>query len=621
MSNKKKVSNKKERMPKEKLSKEQKKPQQQSYSFFKEMKCFIQPYSGKFSASVVISILSVLSNLASYVFIGLIIGLAFDFIGFIGGDGAQWGRENISLVVVFAGGAVCCKIIHALLLNFSTLISHRAAYHTLRDIRLAVVQKFKRLPLGYFETKGSGRLNTVIVDKIESMEVTLAHVLPELTANLLCPGLLLLWMFFIDWRIGLVVLIWIILGLCLSGGMFVGYEEKYAGMLKAFKGMNQSIVEYVGGIEVIKNFGRDDACYKKYEDSIHNYSNYNINWRRETQKYSAAGMCMAPYPLFPVLIFGLIFFGNGSLDISALFLLTIQSLGIFQPFMTAMGYFDQLAMMGTNAKEIKDILDYKEVARGTWDAFDNFNVEYKNVSFSYMADASGGPSELALKGVNLSINEGEMVALVGPSGGGKSTIGKLLGGYFDVGGGEITIGGRQLSAYSQNALNKEIAYVDQDTFLFNQSILDNVRLGCPNATDEEIIEICKKAGCHEFISALPEGYNTNAGIGGQKLSGGERQRICIARAMAKDAKIIILDEATSSSDPENEDKIQQALSASCKGKTLVVIAHRLKTIVNADKIAFVKEGKITHIGTHKELLNSCPDYKNMWEAAQGEKND
>ena len=581
------------------MKEKNKQSQQQSPSFFHELGSFMKPYSGKYALSIVISIISVIAGLASYAFAGIIAGLLFS-------PDTVW--ADVILLTIFAIG---CKLLNGALLNLSTWISHKAAYFTLRDIRNGISDKLLKLPVGYFEELGSGRLKTMLVDHIENMEKTLAHLLPEMTADILGPAALMVWMFFIDWRVALCALIWIIVGFSVTYGMMNGYDKKFAGQIRALKSMNQSIVEYVGGIEVIKNFGRADECYKKYQDNVYGHASYNVGWQKETQVYSALAMAIAPFSLFPVLISGLIFYNNHTLEASTLILLVLLSFGIFGPIMNSMPYMDQLAGMGTNAKEIKDVLDYPELKRGQCTEFSNSDVNFSHVTFSYNAE-----SEPALKDISLNIPSGSMIALVGPSGSGKSTLAKLLAGYWDPSDGDILISGKSITEYSQAALNKQIAYVEQETFLFDQSIMDNIRMGCPDASDEEVIQAAKHAGCDEFIRERPQGYLTPAGSAGGRLSGGERQRIAIARAMMKNAPIMILDEATASSDPENEASIQTALSAAAKNKTLIVVAHRLSTIIHADQIAFVKNGTIQTIGTHSQLLETCPEYAAMWKLSK-----
>ena len=569
-------------------------PQQESPSFFKELGCFMRPYKNLYAISVIISILGVGIGLGAYAFAGLIAADLFS------------GKPSHH-IWLFVAGAVICRLLHGVLINVSTQRSHHAAYLTLRDLRLALSEKLMKMPLGYFETQGSGRLTMQLTEEIENMEKPLAHVLPELTGNLLAPALLLIWLFIIDWRLGLCTLLWIIAGFSVTGGMMRNYPEKFAGQLNAAKTMNQSITEYINGIEVIKNFGQAKSCGQKYESAVYGHADYNVGWQKETQVYSALGMAIAPFSIFPVLIAGLIFFSRGTLDAPTLFLAVLLTMGIFGPLMNTMVYFDQLAQMGTLAKELKTILDYPELTRGNGSTPIDASISFNHVDFAY-DDAKG----LALKDINLHVPAGTMLALVGPSGSGKSTIARLLAGYWNTKAGKISIGGVPLTDFTQEQLNQLIAYVDQDTFLFDKSIADNIRIGMPDASDDAVQEAAKKVGCDAFIRALPDGYQTMAGTAGNRLSGGQRQRIAIARAMMKNAPILILDEATASADPENEALIQSALSAAAKDKTLIVVAHHLTTIVHANQIAFVNDGHIQDIGTHAELLEKCPGYKALW---------
>ena len=568
-------------------------------SFFGELGSFMKPYGTQYGLSVAVSVAAVASGLAAYAFAGIIAGKLF------------LGNAEICSLMIYAALSAVCRLLNGVLINTSTWISHHAAYHTLSDIRKALIEKLVRLPMGYFEENGSGRLKAMLTDHIEGMERTLAHMLPELTANLLAPAAMMIWSFFVDWRLALCILIWIIIGFSATGGMMKNYAEKYAGQIAAMKSMNQAVTEYVGGIEVIKNFGRADECYGKFKEAVYGHVEYNINWQKETQIYSSLGMAIAPFSVFPVLIAGVIFYNNVTLAPETFFIMILLSLGIFRPLMQAMSYFDQLAQMGTNAKEIKDILNYSELKRGN-DEISGADIELSDVTFSY-----SGEEEPAADHISVKVPSGTMLALVGPSGSGKSTAAKLIAGYWDADGGNIFIGGKSISEISQQSLNQNIAYVDQDTFLFDTSIMENIRMGDPYASDDEVIKAAKAAGCDDFIRALPQGYMTTAGAAGGRLSGGERQRIAIARAMMKNAPIMILDEATASSDPENEASIQTALSAAARGRTLVVIAHRLSTVMNAEQIAYVKNGRIEAVGTHTELLEKCPDYAKQWALSEG----
>lgn len=580
-----------------KMDKEKGKQVQSNPSFFKELGEYINPYKSKYVGAIILSILAVAFGLLAYGFAGKMMGELFA------------GKVAVKAIGSYIVAIALCKVLYVVLLNVSTWVSHHAAYDTLQDIRKALTEKMIKMPLGYFEEQGSGRLKAVIVDRIEGMENTLAHLFPEMTANLLVPLALFVWMFFLDWRMALIIFIWIVVGMMFSCGMMIGYQEKYAGQIAAAKGMNQAVIEYVDGIEVIKTFNQTDVCYKNYENAVFHNAQYCIDWTRETQIFNSIVMAITPISIFPTLIAGLYFWNAGSLSITDFFLFMILALGVYGPLEKAVGYFDQVAQMGTIAGEMKEILDYPELERsGRESDAGDLELAMKDVSFFYSKQEGEVLSEISFK-----VPRGTMFALVGPSGSGKSTIAKLLAGYWDPRKGKITIGGKDMREFSQENINRLIASVDQETFLFETTILENIRMGNPDATDEEVMEVAKRAGCDEFIKALPQGYDTPAGVAGGSLSGGEKQRIAIARAMMKNAPIMILDEATASADPENEALIQQALSEAAKDKTLIMVAHKLATIVKAEQIAYVEGGKIKKIGTHEELLKECSEYAKMWK--------
>lgn len=580
-----------------KMDKEKGKQVQSNPSFFKELGEYINPYKSKYVGAIILSILAVAFGLLAYGFAGKMMGELFA------------GKVAVKAIGSYIVAIALCKVLYVVLLNVSTWVSHHAAYDTLQDIRKALTEKMIKMPLGYFEEQGSGRLKAVIVDRIEGMENTLAHLFPEMTANLLVPLALFVWMFFLDWRMALIIFIWIVVGMMFSCGMMIGYQEKYAGQIAAAKGMNQAVIEYVDGIEVIKTFNQTDVCYKNYENAVFHNAQYCIDWTRETQIFNSIVMAISPISIFPTLIAGLYFWNAGSLSITDFFLFMILALGVYGPLEKAVGYFDQVAQMGTIAGEMKEILDYPELERsGRESDAGDLELAMKDVSFFYSKQEGEVLSEISFK-----VPRGTMFALVGPSGSGKSTIAKLLAGYWDPRKGKITIGGKDMREFSQENINRLIASVDQETFLFETTILENIRMGNPDATDEEVMEVAKRAGCDEFIKALPQGYDTPAGVAGGSLSGGEKQRIAIARAMMKNAPIMILDEATASADPENEALIQQALSEAAKDKTLIMVAHKLATIVKAEQIAYVEGGKIKKIGTHEELLKECSEYAKMWK--------
>ena len=565
-------------------------------NFFKEMDSFIKPYKKRYILSVMLSMFSVLCELLSYAFVGILAGYIFK--GFHG--------NNMIYVLIFT---IICKISGVLLSNISTLISHKAAYLTLKDLRYAICDKFVRLPMGYFDMNPSGTLKTILVDRVEDIEKTLAHLLPEMTANLLIPIAMIVWMLAVNIKLTGIIFLWVIFGLSIGMLMMIGYKKKYEGQVQAQKNMNQAVIEYVKGIEVIKTFNMEDSSYAKYKNAVIRHAEYAINWMKSSQIYASLSYSIAPVSIFPTIVVGLIFFNNGFLTEQSLFLFMMISLGIFKPIVKASSYVDQLAQMGTVTKEIKGILDYPELKRSENSNLKEkmtYDIAFENLQFSY----DGTKNDV--DDVNLTIKEKTMTAIIGTSGSGKSTLMKLLAGFWDFEKGKIKIGGIEVKDLSMNDLNTLISYVDQNTFLFDDTILENIRIGKKDATNDEVIEAAKRAGCHDFILTLPDGYDT---IAGDRLSGGEKQRIAIARAILKNAPIIILDEATASTDIENEEKIQGALLEFTKGKTLIVITHKIKTVINADKIIYMENGKIICDGKHEKLIKSCSAYKHLYEIA------
>lgn len=569
---------------------------EKNYSFFKEMQNFIKPYKKRYLLSVILSSCSVLCELLSYSFVGIIAAHIFK----------GTGNKNTLLALILV---VICKMVNVILLNFSTLISHKAAYLTLRDIRYAVCDKFIRIPMGYFDKNSSGKLKTIMTDRIEDVEKTLAHLLPEMTANLIIPAAMIIWLSIINIKLTGIIILWIIIGLGIGLLIMIGYKKKYEGQVLVQKNMNQAVIEYVKGIDVIKTFNQEESSYMKYKDAISAHAEYSISWMRSTQIFASLSYSIAPVSIFPVIVMGLIFLSKGVITEQSLFIFMMISLGIFNPIIKASSYFDQIAQMGTIAKEIKEILEYTELTRSQNSNIKerkNYNIEFKNLKFSY------GENKNIIDGVNLEIKENTITAIVGKSGSGKSTLVKLLAGFWDFNQGDIKIGNTSIKNYSLDDLNFLISYVDQNTFLFDESILENIRIGKREACMEEVINAAKKAECHDFIMNLPNGYKSFAG---DKLSGGEKQRIAIARAILKNSPILILDEATASTDIENEEKIQQALAAAAKNKTVIVITHKINTIINAHKIIYMENGKIGASGNHKELLKTCSEYKKLWDLA------
>ena len=412
----------------------------------------------------------------------------------------------------------------------------------------------------------------------------------------------------------LLSLVTLVVGLAVMSAGMKSYPVKWEGAVKAGKQMANAIVEYIGGIEVVKAFSQSAGSYKKYSDAVNYNANYYVDWMRENQKTMSAYNAILPSVLICVLPCGFAFWLSGSLELSTFLSIVIFSLGLIGPIIAAFTFTDDLAVLGTNVEEISQLLNAEELNhKETPIKLEDTGISLRSVSFSY-----DGTTEV-LHDVNLAIHPGTMTALVGPSGSGKSTVAKLIAGYWDVTSGSITLGGHELKDIPLPEIADQISYVSQDNYLFNRSIRENIRMGRPSATDAEVEQAAKQSGCDAFIRKLDNGYDTVVGSAGSHLSGGERQRIAIARAMLKNAPVVILDEATAYIDPENEALVQKAISTLTVGKTLIVIAHRLSTIVGADNIVVVKDGTIHAQGTHEKLLETCPLYRDMWQAHIGAK--
>lgn len=556
------------------------------------------PYHGSFIWAVVLAVLGVACSMIPYFCAAKIIGLLID-------GCRQWSSLGIWLAIMLAGFAG--KVLFS---SLSTVISHGATYHTLRDLRKNLIAKLSKVPMGTILDTPSGQYKTTIVDRVEGMEPTLAHLLPEMTANLLVPLAIAVYIFILDWRMGLASLVTTIIGVVIASQSGKTYAVRWEGAVQVGKRMADAIVEYIGGIQVVKAFSQSAGSYRKYSSAVNDNAQYYVDWMKDNQKYMASMQSVIPAVLVSVLPVGFGLWSGGSLSTVNFLTVIVLSLGLTGPFIAAMSFVDDLAVVGTNVGEISNILEAEELKRPEKKAVLQGNgITLKDVTFSY--DRTGGE---VLHGINLEIAPGTVTALVGPSGSGKSTVAKLIAGFWDVSSGSISLGGTDLRRIPLEQLSSQIAYVSQDNYLFNLSIRENIRMGKPEATDREVEEAAKASGCDTFIRGLEAGYDTVAGGGGGHLSGGEKQRISIARAMLKNAPVIILDEATASIDPENEAQIQKALLALTKGKTLIVIAHRLSTIEDADQIVVIKDGQIAAKGRQKELLANCPLYADMWKA-------
>ena len=559
---------------------------------------------GEYAFSIIIALMGVACSLIPYFIIIKIITALVN------------GTAELSRCLTLCAWMAAFWILRYVLHSVSTSLSHHATFHVLADTRTRLLDKLATLPLGTVLDRSSGSYKNIIVERVDSIETTLAHLLPEMTTNIIGALAVLVLLFIEDWRMGLSMLIVVPLGIICFMSMFKGYNEKFQRTVTSTKALNDTAVEYIGGIEVIKAFGQSKTGYAKFVSAAKEGADCFIDWMRGSLFGQVAGMAIFPSTLLGILPVGCLLYMHGTLSAETFLAVIVLSFGVMQPLITAFSYTDDIAQVKTIVGEVAEVLSGEDMQRPmTAEKLPSDNaIELKNVRFAYH-------DKEVLHGINLHIEPGTVNALVGPSGSGKSTIARLIASLWDVKDGVIELGGVDIRTLPLTECTKRIAYVSQDNYLFDLSVMDNIRMGRKGASDEEVIDAAKKCGCHEFITSLENGYQTICGASGGHLSGGERQRISIARAMLKDAPVVILDEATSYTDPENEAVIQSALAHLVQGKTLLVIAHRLSTIADADQIIVVNQGKIEATGTQPELLASCPLYKTMWEAHISVKDD
>ena len=551
---------------------------------------------GKFVASVILAAFSTVCGIVPYYFIARIVR---DLLNGVTDKSAYITNCAVILALWFG---------HSLFHALSTANSHLATFHTLAVIRKKALDKLARMPIGDVISQPSGALKSTIVERIDGVEPTLAHILPEFTTGIGAPIIILIYAFVINWKLGLAALITVPLGLVCYALIMFGYEENYGRTVRATKALNAVTTEYINGIEVIKVFGKAQSSYEKFAAAAKESAASFVDWMRKCNVYMTFAMCIMPATMLSVLPIGGIMAMHGTISSADFITVIILTVGLIEPLLSVMSYSDDIAQMDTIVSDVRSILDAPEMVRPEklTNPADG-DIVLENVHFGY-ADKE------ILHGISMTIHKGEFAAFVGPSGSGKSTVARLIASLWDAGSGRITLGGTDIKDIPLDEYNDRIAYVSQDNFLFDLTVRENIRLGRQSATDKEVEDAARKCGCHDFIMSLENGYDTVVGTSGGHLSGGERQRIAIARAMLKDADIIILDEATAYTDPENETLIQRSVARLVEGKTLIVIAHRLSTVKNADRLYVIKDGNIEEQGTHDELLAKGGLYSSMWAA-------
>ena len=560
------------------------------------------PCRGKMAASVALAVVSVAGGFVPYLGVYQILRLFVER------------RAGLEGILLWCGVCLAGYAVKVAGYALSTMLAHVSAYTILEGLRLQVADRLMGAPLGEVESRPIGAMKSTVVDRIEDVEPPLAHMIPELSSNLLLPLAVVIAMFTIDWRMGLALLVTIPVALVPMAAGMRSYNKNYAAYMAANNHVNSVIVEYVEGIQVVKAFSQGERSYAKFAQAVGSFRDFTLNWFRCT--WASMNLCLSilPTTLLGTLPVGVYLYQTGVLDPAQVTLCLMMALGIVSPLMSATAFINSMKSMQFAVKDTRELLDLPQLSQARQEAkLDGSGIRFRNVSFSY--GGTGGAE--VLHDLELHIPQGSFTALVGPSGGGKSTIARLAARFWDVTAGSITLGGRDIREMPLKQLSQAISFVTQDNFLFDCSLKENIRLGKPDASDEEVLAAARAAQCEEFLARLDRGWDTPAGEAGKQLSGGERQRIAIARAILKDAPIVILDEATAFTDPENEDKIQSSIMALSKGKTLLVIAHRLSTIQNADQIVVLEKGHIVDQGTQAELLRRCPLYQKLWQAHIG----
>ena len=516
---------------------------------------------------------------------------------------------DMSFLLIRVAAVAVCEIIYSFSYVQGLAFSHVSAYNTLKNLRISLQSKLEKQPLGTIKEMGTGRIKKVFTDDIDQIELLLAHAIPEGIANIAIPVIIIILMFVYDWRLGLLSLVPLVVGMIAMGMMMHQGMSKMNAYYESAARMNNTIIEYVNGMEVVKVFNKDGDSYKKFGDVVRSYRDFTIAWYKVCWPWMAIYTSVLPCLVLLMLPFGSSMVLDGVISLDKLILVMCMSFAVGPSFLKALNFAGKFPQLDYKIAELEKMMDKPALKEGTSDfTGSNYDIEFKDIHFGY-------DETEVIKGVDLSLKQGTTTALVGESGSGKSTLAKLLVHYYDLNSGSITIGGQDITDMKLEALNNKVAFVSQEQFLFNTTLYENILIGRPDATKEEVMTAARRAQCEEFLNRFPDGIMTQAGDGGKQLSGGERQRISLARALLKDAPVIVLDEATAFMDPENEEKMNAALDEIVKDKTVLVIAHRLSTIKNADNICVMKDGMCIASDTHDGLLQTCQEYQKLWNAS------
>ena len=589
------------------VEKSEKQPKISMGGLNKALMAIAPEYKGRMQLSVIFACIGELFSFSTYFFSAFAAGWLIKNAG-----GNVVGFDTLMKYAFLAIGSL---FLYFIFTGFSTTISHKTSFYILAKLRQTLFEKLKVIPMGYLVDNPVGKIKVIIMDRVADMEDWVAHLMPELPSRMLHPILCVIILFFMDWRIGLSIFVPVPIALIGMITMMYKYRSRMAVWLSSYANVADRSAEYVRGIPVIKAFAQDKASYGKFADAVKFYHFSTMKWWKQSWFGKALMTAAMMTPQIASMPLAFYLYGKNQISIETLLLALILPIAILPQAFGMIMSFELFQMASNTWVSIQELLDMpvqKRPDEKNKAVIDNSKgIEFDNISFSYHDGTE------VLHSISFKTKPGEVTAIVGPSGGGKSTIAKLLAGFWDQSSGRISIGGVDTKNISFKQLAEKISFVSQDNFLFDVSIRDNIRIGKPDATEDEIISAAKAAHCHEFISKLPDGYNTKAGEAGGAMSGGERQRITLARAILKPASTIILDEATAYADPENEALIQEAISNLVKGKNLVIVAHRLNTIKQAHQIILIDKGKIIAKGKHEELMKE-PLYASLWKQYLGE---
>jgi ATP-binding cassette subfamily B protein len=566
-------------------------------------KTLVKQIKSKNRASNMYVFVSVLSGIGTTLLTVLLVHLLFA------------GEISAKRIWHIGAGIVVLQITKAVFYALGLWRAHRAAYKSLADLRLDIISHLKKLPLGFFQKRMTGDLTNIIGHDVEQIELYLAHTQPEIIATTLIAALIAALMFIVDWRLAFCLLVPVAVALGLLALMFMFWSGLLARYNQVTKEMAENLMEYTAIIPAVKAFSKSERKSDALISYIKNYVKTNRRMMLGVSAPQGVVMTVLQAGVFLVIACGLYLLPGGGISVTRFVLGLVLSIAFSAAMIKYMSYEHAGIVLNRSAENIVSITGETAAPEKGKTSLANGDIVFENVTFSYDGREDAG-AILALKNISVVFRQGATNAIVGSSGSGKSTVANLIMGFWKTEKGSVSIGGKNIADAGEQELSKLISIVQQESFLFNTSIADNIAIGRQGASREDIVEAAKLACIHETINALPEGYDTIVGEGGAKLSGGEKQRIAIARVILKDAPVIILDEATAAIDPYNEHLIQQAILNLSRDKTLIVIAHHLSAIMGADQIVVMDRGHVAAAGKHGELIESCPLYAEMVAAQE-----